>query len=546
MEEAPRPTTSEPLIIKSTRYNQWALSFIVVFANIGSLLFGYEIGATTWLIYVIDQYGSSGDDDDLVYYRIAYRNSGIFGLIAASAALGAVICYCLLLTFGDNMSKKREMLLAAVFYFAGSLMIAISSGLDWSTATPLVILIIGRFLYGGGIATTLHSIPQYITEVMPVDIRGQYGSSVELMVMSGLNLGFLVGYANELLGHKGYAFPFEVAFIIALLMGFCSIFLPDNPTYLLYNDFSDDDVLTAVQFITPSADMSDIEKLKEAINEEKHQKIVIDERLETYRRENPKHWLYTTGFQDLLTPSLQLCMHDRLYRRCMIVKVMFNFFKILTGQTVILYFASTIFSSLSAKHVQEYVLGYLLMRLAMAYLMMWIGDTFGRRDFLVAGSIITAAAMMIACIAYALNSMAVTIIGIYMSGVGFQLGFGSIAYFILNEITPFYIRASANALANFVLFLSYFCITFLFPYMLEGMGFTYIFLMLSLFNLSGLYYLYFYIPETKGVELEKCYRLVDDMCDTAPQLDCGSACCGTDKGMDFDSQVGRSEARPLL
>ena len=42
------------------------------------------------------------------------------------------------------------------------------------------------------------------------------------------------------------------------------------------------------------------------------------------------------------------------------------------------------------------------------------------------------------------------------TGVGFQFGLGSISYSLLNEIAPYYIRDSFNALANWMLYLVYF------------------------------------------------------------------------------------------
>ena len=111
------------------------------------------------------------------------------------------------------------------------------------------------------------------------------------------------------------------------------------------------------------------------------------------------------------------------------------------------------------------------------------------------------------------------------AGVGYQFGLGSISYFLLNEITPYYIRASSNALANWVLFLVYFIITFVFPFIVDGIGYDYVFLIFSFLNLSACGFIYFYLPETRGVGIEVAYKLVDEKFDRAPTFDCARCVC---------------------
>lgn len=508
-------------------HSRWALTYLVVFANLGSILFGYEIGATIWIMYTISHYGDSNDDaSKYLYYRIVYENSTLLGFVAASAALGAIVCYSLLIRYADNMSKKDEILMAAIFYFVSSLLISVSGELSWNYSGPLVLLILGRFIYGGGIASTLHSIPQYITETLPPTVRGGYGSSVELMVMLGMNIAYFSGYINQLLGGYGWVWSFRVAYIFALLMAICSLFIPHNPVWLLFHDFPDEEILQAIRFITPDADMDDLARLKDSVNQERREKIIIDEKLTTYRMENTKHWIFQSGLYDMMTPSLQLIVHDQLYRRCLLLKVSFNMFKILTGQTVFLYFAFSIFEDFNLSNPQDYVFGYIATRLVSAFIMLWIGDVAGRRFFLLLSAGIMATVLYLAGFSYVFSFGDYAFIFIFFSGFGFQLGFGSMAYFFINEITPFYIRSTANAIANIALFTFYFAVTFLFPSVLSYIGFEAVFFIFAVSNTAALYFVYFYIPETRHVDLEQCYHLVDKMFDDAPSMGCLMEKCG--------------------
>ena len=64
-----QPPKVNPTIRKTVGFNKWALAYIVVFANIGTLLFGYEVGATSWIVFNINQL-QQNDDDAYKYYRI--------------------------------------------------------------------------------------------------------------------------------------------------------------------------------------------------------------------------------------------------------------------------------------------------------------------------------------------------------------------------------------------------------------------------------------------------------------------------------------------
>ena len=147
----------------------------------------------------IQSYASSSSSSGSFYfYRFVERHFGILGLVVSSASLGAVITYPFLLYVGNTISKKDEILIAAFLYFSGKYLVVIiltittkgsllqstSGELNWDNAGGLSILIIGRFLYGGGIAATLHSVPQYISEVMPVNVRGFWGSTTEVKILA--------------------------------------------------------------------------------------------------------------------------------------------------------------------------------------------------------------------------------------------------------------------------------------------------------------------------------------------------------------------------
>eukprot|EP01035_Chromulina_nebulosa_P021128 gene21128-27380_t len=239
--------------------------YAVGVANIGCLLFGYEVGAASWTLLYIK---SSAQSSAGFYYSYVENNYGLLGLVAAGASLGAVITYPFLLLLGNTIAKKDELLISSFLYFSGSLLQSTSGQLDWDKWGGLCLLIIGRFLYGGGIASTLHAVPQYIAEVMPDDVRGMWGASSEAMVVGGMLLGFGVGYAFEL-NDDSWVWTFRIAYLLALAMGAMSLYLPNSPSWMISQEYEMSEVLEAVRFIHPHASLHSVGQLVDQINEQK-------------------------------------------------------------------------------------------------------------------------------------------------------------------------------------------------------------------------------------------------------------------------------------
>lgn len=71
----------------------------------------------------------------------------------------------------------------------------------------------------------------------------------------------------------------------------------------------------------------------------------------------------------------------------------------------------------------------------------------------------------------------------------------------------------------------YFVTTFVFPFIRDAIGYDYVFLIFSFLNLLACYFVFYYLPETRGVDIEEAYKLVDDMFDSAPSFDCRTCVC---------------------
>ena len=90
--------------------------------------------------------------------------------------------------------------------------------------------------------------------------------------------------------------------------------------------------------------------------------------------------------------------------------------KVLTGQTIILYYGSGIFSDIYPDKVEECVIVFISVRLFVAVLMTCIADSFGRREFMFYSTVIMFCGMFIAFFGFRFDWNVVAIFGLFTSG----------------------------------------------------------------------------------------------------------------------------------
>lgn len=141
-------------------------------------------------------------------------------------------------------------------------------------------------------------------------------------------------------------------------------------------------------------------------------------------------------------------------------------------------------------------------------------DRLGRKKLLMAGSSTMLAAVTFLAIGFwgwdensnaklgnAKKQLVLWSMFLFISG--YQIGFGPISWTVLSEIYPTEIRGSAMALSVEVNFFAKFLTQFFFPVIQDFLGWGTTFIVFFLTILSGLVFVHYKIPETKGMTLEE-------------------------------------------
>ncbi|KAF4036857.1 Sugar (and other) transporter [Phytophthora infestans] len=200
-----------PLVAK-TQHNPMNLYLLTLCSTIGGFLFGYDTGVISGALVLLK--GPTGFNlTDLQSESVV--SAAVFGAIA-----GAALSSC-----GNHMLGRRPVILLSSAMFAiGSCLMA--------TAETFIELLFGRLVVGVAIGFASMTVPLYIAEVSPPDIRGRLVSLNTALVTGGQ---FFSGVLDALLADmdNGWRYMLGLAAIPALVQFFGFLLLPESPRYLI-------------------------------------------------------------------------------------------------------------------------------------------------------------------------------------------------------------------------------------------------------------------------------------------------------------------------
>ncbi|KAH8072035.1 hypothetical protein JL721_3943 [Aureococcus anophagefferens] len=173
------------------RVNAGFLLRVVVFPALGGLLYGFDIGATSYCVSELER--SSGG---VSWGRAVGRSALLRGLVASASVLGAFCASFLVFAMAERIGRRGEMVRAAACFGVGTVFTFLSAELDDARA-GITCFLLGRAIYGCGCALATHAAPAYIAEMAPACYRGACVSSKEALIVVGMLFGYAAGYATR-------------------------------------------------------------------------------------------------------------------------------------------------------------------------------------------------------------------------------------------------------------------------------------------------------------------------------------------------------------
>ena len=433
---------------------------IVLIASIGGFMFGFD------LVIIAGA---------LPFLEIDFGlTPAMKGFAVSSAILGSVSGPLIGMWFTESLGRRKTMMLAALFFMVSTIGSAFAVGI-WDFA-------VWRFFGGVGIGLAMISSPIYIAELSPPHLRGVLVNVNQLSNVIGINLAVVAGYFFSFEGW-GWRWMFGSQAIPVALLIVGLVFVPESPRWLAARS----------RLAEALAVLTKISGRKRG-----------EQELEEIRSELA-HSTDDKGTMADLFRSAGI-------KRALFVGIVMMVFSQINGVNMILLYAPTIMTEVGVSFGSSAILSsipvYLLILLT-TILAFPLIKRFSRRGLLMSG---------VACMVLGHLTMAVnlflgwpplfSLIPMLISAGAFTVGLAPLSWIIVSEIFPNRVRGNALAVVCFFLYLASFLTAQFFPVLTDWFTKHYdtaagVYLMFAAVCSLGFWFCWKFVPETKGLSLEK-------------------------------------------
>ncbi|ETN39578.1 uncharacterized protein HMPREF1541_05804 [Cyphellophora europaea CBS 101466] len=511
----------------------WRVYALAVSACFGGMIFGIDTGTIGGVLRMPEFQAEYGLDNISADAR-ANLSANIVSTLQAGCFLGAIVSAYI----ADRWGRRPILLWAALISIVGVVLQAAAAG-------HLGPMYVGRFLAGVGTGHASFANPLYISENAPRAIRGGLTGLYQLAIVFGIFISFWINYGSllHLSGASTYVVPLAMQALPCVALLVCMFFCPETPRFLAKQDKWEEARTILARLRNLPADhpyvareFTDIQMAIEAEN----------------RLLDGSNW-WALQKEMWLIPA---------NRKRILISITLMVFQQMTGTNAINYYAPQIFSNLGVTGSQNELFAtgiYGLVKLiGVAVFLVFVADSLGRRRSLIWTGIAQALAMLYIGIYVRVKQPQpgeavdgagyFALVCIFLFALFFQFGWGPVCWIYVSEIATARLRATNVSAAAATQWLFNFVVSRAVPPMLENMGVggfgTYIFFASFCFTMA--LFVWFFLPETKGLSLEAMNELFGLPGVGAKDVENGSEHGGgeTRKGSDVkEAEVDQIERR---
>jgi sugar porter (SP) family MFS transporter len=427
-----------------------------VLAGIGGFLFGYDTGVIGGALPLIAK------DFD---WNTPFRK----GVITSSLLLGAALGAFLAGRLSDRLGRKRLILITAATFVVGIAGAALSPG--------ALVLIFFRVIIGLGVGSASVTVPLYIGELAPPNIRGALVSLNQLAITLGILISQLIAYFLTTTGQ--WRLMVAIAIIPSLILGFGMLRQPESPAWLVEQEREDEarEILVRVRERPEDVDAE------------------IDE-VQTVARQRE-------GVSAAFGPAV---------RPALIIGIALAIIQQITGINTVIYYAPTLLESAGlGQHAAiggTVIVGMINVLLTIVAIRLL--DRVGRRPLLLGGT----AGMVVGLLVIAISfigqgdnidhlhaGIAIAALCLYVGS--FAIGLGPVFWLMISEIYPLRVRGSAMSLAGITNWIFNFLVAISYLSILAAIGRPATFFGLAAITLLSFVFMRTRVPETKNRSLSE-------------------------------------------
>ena len=424
---------------------QWSLT-----AALAGFLFGFDTVVISGADQKLQQLWSSSDS----FHGIVVMAMALWGTVIGSL-FGSIPTRIL--------GRKKTLLWIGVFYSISALGSALANG-------PFIFAFF-RFLGGLGVGASTIAAPAYISEIAPAHDRGRLVGLYQFNIVFGILIAFLSNYLLSDLGENAWRYMMGVEALPALLYTFMVYFIPKSPRWLFLQQQEEE--AKAI--------------IKAAYNEDDATALIKD---------------ISTEQESIPTNE---SIFDRKYRFILSLAFLIAFFNQFSGINAFLYYAPRIFEEggLGESTALLSSVGIGLVNLIFTLLGINLIDKLGRKILMYIGSIgyIISLSLIAASFLLQWEGLALPLF-LFLFIASHAIGQGAIIWVFISEIYPNHLRSAGQSFGTSTHWVLAAIIPSLVPVLFATIGAGIVFAVFAFMMVLQLLFVYFWMPETKGVSLE--------------------------------------------
>ncbi|XP_067126791.1 proton myo-inositol cotransporter-like isoform X1 [Centruroides vittatus] len=294
MEAEDEQLVDRPLV-RTTKY----IYLVTVLSAVGGFLFGYDTGVVSGA---------------MLFLKEEFQLEHTWQEIIVSSTIAAAWIFSILAGFLTSGIGRKPVILMASFVFTGG---AVMMGVSRSK----YVLLGGRIVVGIGIGLASMTVPMYIGEVAPLEIRGKLITINNCFITGGQFAASLIDGFFSKDKINGWRYMLGIAGIPSFIQFFGFLYMPESPRWLISKGY--------------------YEKAISVLKQVRGSKVNIQQEFDAIKNnflETEQERKEAGGSSSIL---MQVLRHTAL-RRALLVGCSLQMFQQIAGINTVMYYSATI------------------------------------------------------------------------------------------------------------------------------------------------------------------------------------------------------------
>lgn len=392
-------------------------------------------------------------------------SDAMHGLAIAIALYGTVFGAAFGGWYADKLGRKKALFWLGALFFV--------SAVGSAVAQDVYTFMLFRFIGGLCIGASSVVSPLYISEIAPAKSRGFLVALFQFNIVFGIMIAYVSNYLfQQMGGESDWRWMLGIVGIPSLIFTALTLLISESPRWLILQK-------------------NDVESAKAVLNE-------IDP------DSADKTLVSILNSQQNNAKMGNVNFFSKQYAFPILLAFLMAFFNQVSGINAIIYYAPRVFemSGLAKSSALLSSVGIGLINLVFTMLGVSLIDKFGRRTLMFIGSFGYIISLSLIARAFYIEQFDGMTFFVFAFIAAHAIGQGAVIWVFISEIFPNEVRASGQAFGSLTHWVFAAIITNVFPYFAGKFGGTPIFIFFTVMMVCQLLYVWFMMPETKGVALE--------------------------------------------